>query len=73
MTTELAAIYVIDLLPTATEQSLKAMIPTPYHDYLNVFDPEAPLTRLPRHNQATTSPSNSIPPNRYPDLRAPIT
>jgi hypothetical protein len=47
MTSELAAIYVIDFMPTATQEKLCSMVLIKYHDYLNVFDPEAPMKQLP--------------------------
>jgi hypothetical protein len=41
MSGEAAEIYAIDLMPNATEQELKTMVPMEYHDFLDVFDPEA--------------------------------
>ena len=40
-------VYAIDFMPTATDETLKSMIPEEYHDFLNVFNPETPLSRLP--------------------------
>jgi hypothetical protein len=34
-------------MPTATEETLKKLIPEEYHDYLDVFDPEGPTRKLP--------------------------
>jgi hypothetical protein len=47
MTTELAAIYAINFMPTVTQDKLCSMVPSDYHDYLDVFDPEAPMKQLP--------------------------
>jgi hypothetical protein len=47
MTNELTAIYTIDFMPTATQDKLKSMIPIEYHDYLDMFDLEAPMKQLP--------------------------
>jgi hypothetical protein len=44
---DLVDIYVIDLMPTATEEQLKNFIPSKYHDFLDVFDPEGPMHELP--------------------------
>ena len=43
MEPDLVEIYMIDLMPTATEDQLKQLVPPEYHDYLDVFDPEGPL------------------------------
>jgi hypothetical protein len=34
-------------MPSATEEMLKKIIPPEYYDYLNVFDPEGPMWKLP--------------------------
>jgi len=47
MTAEIAEIYAIDMMPTATENTLKSMIPEEYHDFLDIFNPKTPMTRLP--------------------------
>jgi hypothetical protein len=44
---DLAEIYAIDLMPTATEGELKEMIPTEYHEFLTLANPEGPLKGLP--------------------------
>ncbi len=40
-------VYSVDLMPHATEGSLKAMIPEEYHDFLDMFNPEGPMWQLP--------------------------
>jgi dUTP pyrophosphatase len=40
-------LFAIDLMPTATEETLKKLIPEEYHDFLDVFDPEGPMQQLP--------------------------
>jgi len=47
MTAEIVEIYTIDMMPTAMENTLKSMIPEEYHNFLDVFNPEMPMTRLP--------------------------
>ena len=47
MMAEIAEIYAIDMMPTATTETLKSMVPKEYHDFLDVFDPETPMSRLP--------------------------
>ena len=47
MEPDLVEVFAIDFMPTATEETLKSMIPEEYHDFLDVFDPETPLSRLP--------------------------
>jgi hypothetical protein len=47
MTNELVAIYAIDFMPTATQEKLCSMVPSEYHDYLDVFNPEGPMKQLP--------------------------
>ena len=34
-------------MPTATEATLKGMIPEEYHDFLDVFNPEGPTKQMP--------------------------
>jgi hypothetical protein len=38
---------VIDLMPSATKETLCKIIPPEYHNYLDVFDPEGPMQKLP--------------------------
>jgi dUTP pyrophosphatase len=40
-------LFAIDLMPSATEETLRKIIPPEYHDYLDVFDPEGPMRKLP--------------------------
>jgi hypothetical protein len=47
MASELATIYTIDFMPMATQDKLKSMVPEEYHNYLDVFDPEAPMKQWP--------------------------
>ena len=47
MMAEITEIYAINMMPTATTETLKSMIPQEYHDFLDVFDPKTPMTRLP--------------------------
>ena len=47
MESDLVEIFAIDLMPSATEEALQKMIPPEYHDYLDVFDPEGPMRKLP--------------------------
>ena len=47
MEPDLVEIYTIDLMPTATEEQLKQLVPSEYHDYLDIFDPEGLLRQLP--------------------------
>jgi hypothetical protein len=49
MTNELTTIYTIDFMPTASQDKLKSMVPIEYHDYLHVFNPEAPMKQLQSH------------------------
>jgi hypothetical protein len=44
---DLAKTSAIDLMPTATKEELKKIIPLEYHNFLDVFDPEGPLRQLP--------------------------
>ena len=47
MEPDMVDLYAIDLMPTATEEELKKIIPPEYHDFLDVFDPEGPTRALP--------------------------
>ena len=47
MDADLVEIYAIDSMPTATQEQLEAMIPPEYHDFLDVFDPEGPMSQPP--------------------------
>ena len=47
MEPELVEIFAINLMPLATKETLRKLIPEEYHDYLNVFDPEGPMCQLP--------------------------
>ena len=40
-------VFAIDFMPTATEEVLRSMVPEEYHDFLDVFNPETPMSRLP--------------------------
>jgi dUTP pyrophosphatase len=47
LTPEEVELFAIDLMPLATEETLCKIIPPEYHDYLDVFDPEGPMRKLP--------------------------
>jgi hypothetical protein len=47
LSAEEVELFAIDLMPTATEETLKGLIPEEYHDYLDVFDPKGPTRKLP--------------------------
>src|SRR5260370_23550153 len=47
MESDIANIFTIDFMPTVTKDTLRSMIPEEYHDFLDVFNPETPLSRLP--------------------------
>ena len=47
MEPDLVDIFAIDYMPTATEEVLRSMIPKEYHDFLDVFNPETPMSCLP--------------------------
>jgi transposase InsO family protein len=47
MEPDLVEVYAVDLMPTATEEELKKLIPPEYHDFLDVFDPAGPTRQLP--------------------------
>jgi hypothetical protein len=47
MTNNLPPFMQLDFMPPATQDKLKSMVPIRYHDYLDVFDPEAPMKQLP--------------------------
>jgi dUTP pyrophosphatase len=40
-------LFVIDLMPSATKETLRKIIPPEYHNYFDVFDPEGPVRKLP--------------------------
>jgi hypothetical protein len=40
-------VYAISFMSTATTEMLQAMVSAEYHDFLDVFDPETPLSCLP--------------------------
>ena len=44
---ELAEIYTVELASLTTESEQKERLPRPYHAYLHLTNPEAPLTELP--------------------------
>jgi hypothetical protein len=47
MEPDLVKIYAVDLMLTATQGTLKGMIPKCYHEFLSLANPEGPLTGLP--------------------------
>jgi hypothetical protein len=47
MEPDLVEIYAVDLMPTATRETLQSMIPECYHEFLPLVDPEGPLRGLP--------------------------
>jgi hypothetical protein len=47
LTTEEIELFAINLMPSTTEETLKKLIPSEYHDYLDVFNPEGPMWKLP--------------------------
>jgi dUTP pyrophosphatase len=47
LTPEEVELFAIDLMLSATEETLRKIIPPEYHDYLDVFDPEGPMRKLP--------------------------
>jgi hypothetical protein len=40
-------LFAIDLMAMATKETLRKLIPSEYHDYLDVFDPEGSMKKLP--------------------------
>jgi dUTP pyrophosphatase len=47
MEPDLVEIYAVDLMLTATQETLQNMIPKYYHEFLPLADPEGPLRGLP--------------------------
>ena len=47
MESDLVEVFTIDFMPTATEEVLHSMVPEEYHDFLDVFNPETPMSCLP--------------------------
>ena len=48
MEPDMVEIYAIDLMPTASAEALKELMPTNYHRKLHMFDPEGPLRQPPQ-------------------------
>ena len=47
MESDLMEVFTIDFMPTANKEVLQSMIPEKYHDFLDVFNPEMPMSCLP--------------------------
>jgi dUTP pyrophosphatase len=60
-----AELFAIDLMPSATEDTLCKLIPPEYHDYLDVFDLEGPMRKLPPYALDLTSRLSWTPPSHY--------
>jgi dUTP pyrophosphatase len=66
-------LFAIDLMPSATEETLCKIIPPEYHNYLDVFNPEGPMRKLPPLRPGFDFEIKLDLPNRYLGQHDPTT